>query len=69
MYWIIGGVIIFGLAFVIIKLSLNTSENPDSNLGVLEHPSTFEKQNIEMLDPELKNKSKLINDSDTKDYD
>ena len=38
------------LAYVIIKLTINTKENPDSNLGILEHPSTYKKQDIEMVD-------------------
>ena len=53
MYWVIGTIFIFVLAFVIIKLVVNTEENPDSNLGILDHPSTFKKQNIEMVDDSL----------------
>lgn len=41
MYWLIGTLFIFVLAFVIIKLSINTKENPDSSLGILEHPALF----------------------------
>lgn len=55
MYWFIGSVVfIFVLAFVIIKLTINTKENPDSSLGVLEHPSTYKKQGLEMVDDSLK---------------
>ncbi|TDY13681.1 hypothetical protein [Meridianimaribacter flavus] len=50
MYWIIGIIVVFVLAYIIIKLTINTKENPDSSLGVLEHPSTFEKQQIERVD-------------------
>ncbi|WP_369998866.1 hypothetical protein [Winogradskyella sp.] len=54
MYWVIGIVFIFLLAFVIIKLTINTRENPDSTLGILEHPSTYKKPDIEMVDECLK---------------
>jgi len=51
MYWFIGSIIfVFVLAYVIIKLTINTKENPDSNLGILEHPSTYKKPDIEMVD-------------------
>jgi len=51
MYWFIGSIIfVFVLAYVIIKLTVNTKENPDSNLGILEHPSTYKKPDIEMVD-------------------
>lgn len=50
MYWIIGIIVVFVLAYIIIKLTINTKENPDSSLGALEHPSTFEKQQIERVD-------------------
>ena len=57
MYWFLGGIIfVFVLAFVIIKLLINTKENPDSSLGILEHPSTFKKQDVEMVDERFKNK-------------
>ncbi|MGB1307398.1 MAG: hypothetical protein ACPG6B_00710 [Oceanihabitans sp.] len=49
MYWLIG-ILIVVIAFVIIKLSLDTKKNPDSNLGILDHPSTYKKQKIEMVD-------------------
>ncbi|MAX69703.1 MAG: hypothetical protein CMC76_01160 [Flavobacteriaceae bacterium] len=55
MLWFIGGIVfIFVLAFVIIKLTINTKENPDSNLGILEHPSTYKKPDIEMVDDSQK---------------
>ena len=55
MYWLIGSIIfVFVLAFIIIKLSVNTNANPDSGLGILEHPSAFKKQDIEMVDKHLK---------------
>ena len=58
MYWFLGSIVfVFVLAYVIIKLTLNTKENPDSGLGILEHPSTFKKQDIEMVDESLKNDS------------
>ncbi|MDG4715101.1 MULTISPECIES: hypothetical protein [Winogradskyella] len=51
MYWFVGSIIfVFVLAYVIIKLTINTKENPDSNLGILEHPSTYKKPDIEMVD-------------------
>ena len=54
MLWFIGGIVfIFVLAFVIIKLTINTKENPDSALGILEHPGTYKKPNIEMVDKSL----------------
>ena len=53
MFWLIGiGVVI--VAFIIIKFAVSKAANPDSTLGVLEHPSTFKKQNIEMVDKSLK---------------
>ena len=59
MFWLITGIVfIFVLAYVIIKLSINTKENPDSGLGILEHPSTFKKQDIEMVDESLKSNFK-----------
>ena len=53
MFWLISIIAIFVIAFVIIKLTINLDKNPDSNLGVLEHPSTFKKQDIEMVDEKL----------------
>ena len=51
MYWFISSIIfVFVLAYVIIKLTINTKENPDSKLGILEHPSTYKKPDIEMVD-------------------
>lgn len=51
MYWFVGSIIfVFVLAYVIIKLTINTKENPDSKLGILEHPSTYKKPDIEMVD-------------------
>lgn len=51
MIWFISSFIfVFVLAYVIIKLTVNTKENPDSALGILEHPSTYKKQDIEMVD-------------------
>ncbi|WP_111683095.1 hypothetical protein [Winogradskyella tangerina] len=58
MAWFIASVVfVFVLAFVIIKLSINKNENKDSSLGILEHPSTFKKQGVEMVDESLKSKS------------
>ncbi|WP_353776936.1 hypothetical protein [Winogradskyella sp. 3972H.M.0a.05] len=54
MYWLIGIVIVFIIAFIIIKLAFNTDENPDSQLGILEHPSAFEKSGIERVDKAAK---------------
>ena len=54
MYWFVGSIVfIFVLVFVIIKLTINTKENPDSTLGILEHPSTYKKPDIEMVDKGL----------------
>lgn len=53
MIWVFGTIFIFVFAFVIIKLTINTKENPDSKLGILEHPSSFNKQDVEMLDDSL----------------
>lgn len=69
MIWIIGIAFIFIIAFIIIKLSIDTSKNPDSNLGILDHPSTYEKPNIEMVDKSLnsiKNKDSSVNDDSLK---
>ncbi len=65
MAWFIGGIVfIFVLAFVIIKLTVNKNDNHDSGLGILEHPSTFKKQVIEMVDKRLKTeKSEDVFDS------
>lgn len=54
LFWIIGCIAIIIIAYIIIKISLASEKNPDSNLGILEHPSTFKKQNIEMVDESLK---------------
>lgn len=53
MIWVFGTIFIFVFAFVIIKLTINTKENPDSKLGILEHPSSFNKQDVEMIDDSL----------------
>ena len=53
MIWVFGTIFIFVFAFVIIKLIINTNENPDSKLGILEHPSSFNKQDAEMVDDSL----------------
>lgn len=57
MFWLIGFVVIFVLAYIIIRLTINTNENPDSTLGILEHPSTFKKQDIEMVDEAFEEKN------------
>ena len=49
LFWVIGVIVISIAAFIIIKLSVDTNKNNDSSLGILEHPSTFEKQPIEYL--------------------
>ncbi len=53
MIWVFGTIFIFVFAFVIIKLTINAKENPDSKLGILEHPSSFNKQDVEMVDDSL----------------
>lgn len=53
LYWIIGFIVIVLAAVLIIKLIVPKDPNPDSNLGILEHPSTFEKQPIEYVDKSL----------------
>lgn len=53
MIWVFGTIFIFVFAFVILKLTINTKENPDSKLGILEHPSSFNKQDVEMVDDSL----------------
>ncbi|RCT53723.1 hypothetical protein [Winogradskyella sp. KYW1333] len=53
MIWVFGTIFIFVFAFVIIKLTINTKGNPDSKLGILEHPSSFNKQDVEMVDDSL----------------
>ena len=53
MIWVFGTIFIFVFAFVIIKLTINTKENPDSTLGILEHPSSFKKQDVKMVDDSL----------------
>ena len=50
MLWLLGTGFIIILALAIIKLVVNTNDNPDSSLGILEHPSTFKKQKIEHVD-------------------
>jgi len=65
MIWIIGIVFIFIVAFIIIKFSIDTTKNPDSNLGILEHPSTYKKQNIEMVDESVD----LVDNTDSPDDD
>ncbi len=62
MYYLIGTIAIFVLAYIMIKLSINTKENPDSQLGIMDHPSTYKKQDIEMVDKNLtiNNKGDLI---------
>ena len=57
MFLLIGFVVIFVLAYIIIRLTINTNENPDSTLGILEHPSTFKKQDIEMVDEAFEEKN------------
>ncbi|RKE98948.1 hypothetical protein [Ichthyenterobacterium magnum] len=61
MYWIIGTAVIFIVAFIIIKLTINTKKNPDSNLGILDHPSTYKRQNVEMVDESLKENTDFSN--------
>ena len=53
MIWVFGTIFIFVFAVVIRKLTINTKENPDSKLGILEHPSSFNKQDVEMVDDSL----------------
>ena len=53
-FWIIGSIVIMIAAFIIIKLMVPKDSNSDSNLGILEHPSTFEKQSIEYVDETLR---------------
>lgn len=56
MYFLIGTIAVFIIAYIIIKLTINTKENPDSQLGIMDHPSTYKKQSIEMVDKSLKDK-------------
>ncbi|PNQ74696.1 hypothetical protein C1T31_00720 [Hanstruepera neustonica] len=53
MYYLVGTIAIFVIAYIIIKLSINTKENPDSQLGIMDHPSTYKKQDIEMVENTL----------------
>lgn len=53
LFWLIGIVIVFIAALVIIKLIVGQDPDPDSNLGILEHPSTFQKQSVEYVDKTL----------------
>lgn len=64
LYWIIGFIVIVIAAIVIIKLIVPKDRNPESNLGILEHPSTFEKQPIEYVDKSLKESAKKHNKED-----
>ncbi|WP_431156955.1 hypothetical protein [Winogradskyella poriferorum] len=57
MLWLLGTGFIIILALVIIKLVVNTNDNPDSSLGILEHPSTFKMQKIEHVDEVNQSKS------------
>lgn len=53
MYYLLGTIAVFVIAYILIKLTVNTKENPDSQLGIMDHPSTFKKQDIEMVDKRL----------------
>ena len=53
LYWIIGIIIVVIAALIIIKLIAPNDSDPDSKLGILEHPSTFKKQSIEYVDKSL----------------
>lgn len=49
MYLLLGiGVIV--IAFIVVKITTNKAVDPDSQLGILEHPSTFKKQGVEMVE-------------------
>lgn len=61
LFWFIGVIVISIAAFIIIKLSIDTNKNSDSNLGILEHPSTFEKQPIEYVEKSLDKDSNHVN--------
>lgn len=69
MYYLLAIPIIFIVAYVIIKLTMNTKENPDSKLSVWEHPSTFKKQNIEMVDNALKSQEQNFTKDDMLEKD
>ena len=53
MYWILGIIGVILIAFIIIRLTIDTNKNPDSNLGILDHPSTYKKPDIEMVDKSI----------------
>lgn len=53
MYYLIGTIAIFVIAYIMIKLYINTKENPDSQLGIMDHPSKYKKQDIERVDNNL----------------
>ncbi|GAA3777815.1 hypothetical protein [Corallibacter vietnamensis] len=60
MYYLLGTIAVFVIAYILIKLTVNTKENPDSQLGIMDHPSTFKKQDIEMVDKRLGEDEKPI---------
>ncbi|WP_417290775.1 hypothetical protein [Corallibacter sp.] len=60
MYYLLGTIAVFVIAYILIKLTVNTKENPDSQLGIMDHPSTFKKQDIEMVDKRLDEDEKPI---------
>ncbi|WP_418512745.1 hypothetical protein [Corallibacter sp.] len=60
MYYLIGTIAVFVIAYILIKLTVNTKENLDSQLGIMDHPSTFKKQDIEMVDKRLGEDEKPI---------
>ncbi len=53
LYWIIGFIVIILAAVLIVKLIVAKDSNPDSNFGILEYPSSFEKQPIEYVNKSL----------------
>lgn len=56
-YWVLGFIFIIVLAYVIVRLSVNTNDNKDSKLGILQHPSFYKKQEIEMVDDSISDES------------
>lgn len=58
MYYLLGTIAVFVIAYILIKLTVK--ENPDSQLGIMDHPSAFKKQDIEMVDKRLGEDEKPI---------
>lgn len=64
MIWFVISIGVIMIIGIVVKIILSINKNPDSALGILEHPSTFEKPDIEMLN----STKKTIDTSTDSDY-